>query len=120
MSLGKGRIGAAGTAPTKAFAGTVDLSVALDAPVDVADVSRMNGGGKPVDLTFGEAMTRLETVVGQLEENKSLGLEQALALYEQGVALAEDCRQRLSVARLRLTEIAPSASSSAGETEPAL
>jgi exodeoxyribonuclease VII small subunit len=73
----------------------------------------MSGGTGPemataeADLTFGEAMTRLEAVVGQLEENESLGLEQALALYEQGVALAEDCRQRLTAARLRLTEIAP-------------
>jgi len=57
-------------------------------------------------LPFGEAMERLETIVGQLEGDESLELEQALALYEQGVALATECRQRLATAELRLTEIA--------------
>jgi exodeoxyribonuclease VII small subunit len=61
------------------------------------------------DLTFGEAMARLEEIVTQLEESEELGLEQALALYEQGATLAGDCRQRLAAAKLRLTEIAVSA-----------
>lgn len=60
-------------------------------------------------LTFGEAMERLEGIVTQLEENEALGLEQALAIYEQGLALAGDCRQRLATASLRLTEIAVAA-----------
>ncbi len=60
------------------------------------------------DLTFGEAMTRLEEIVTELEESDELGLEQALALYEQGTVLAGDCRQRLSAAKLRLVEIAAS------------
>ncbi len=58
------------------------------------------------DLTFGEAMEKLEATVSQLEENDELGLEQALALYEQGTALAGDCQQLLATAKLRLTEIA--------------
>lgn len=58
------------------------------------------------DVTFGEAMGKLEHVVRQLEEDEEMGLEQALALYEQGVALAGDCQARLTAAKLRLTEIA--------------
>ena len=58
------------------------------------------------DVTFGEAMGKLEHVVRQLEEEEDMGLEQALALYEQGVALASDCQARLTAAKLRLTEIA--------------
>ena len=58
------------------------------------------------DVTFGEAMGKLEQVVRQLEEDEAMGLEQALALYEQGVALASDCQARLLAAKLRLTEIA--------------
>lgn len=50
-------------------------------------------------------MTRLEEIVAQLESSEELGIEQALALYEQGAALASDCRQRLTGAKLRLTEI---------------
>ena len=63
------------------------------------------------DLTFGEAMTRLEEIVTQLEESEELGLEQALALYEQGTVLSGDCRQRLTAAKLRLVEISASAPS---------
>ena len=58
------------------------------------------------DVTFGEAMGKLEQVVRRLEEDEAMGLEQALALYEQGVALAGDCQARLAAAKLRLTEIA--------------
>ena len=57
------------------------------------------------DVTFGEAMGKLEQVVRQLEEDESMGLEQALALYEQGAALAGDLQARLGAAKLRLTEI---------------
>ena len=61
------------------------------------------------DLTFGEAMEKLEEIVAQLEENEALGLEQSLALYEQGLALAGDCQQRLSAAKLRITELSVAA-----------
>ena len=64
---------------------------------------------KAADLTFGEAMEKLETIVSQLEENESLGLEQSLALYEQGLALTGDCQQRLTAAKLRMTELAVTA-----------
>ncbi|HET7771097.1 MAG TPA: exodeoxyribonuclease VII small subunit [Chloroflexota bacterium] len=63
------------------------------------------------DVTFGEAMGKLEQVVRQLEEDEAMGLEQALALYEQGAALAADLQARLTAAKLRLTEIAVPASS---------
>jgi exodeoxyribonuclease VII small subunit len=57
------------------------------------------------DLTFGEAMDRLEAIVSQLEGNEELGLEEALALYERGLDLAGDCRRRLATAQLKLTQI---------------
>ena len=65
--------------------------------------------GHAVDLTFGEAMEKLEEIVSQLEENEALGLEQSLALYEQGLALAGDCQQRLAAAKLRMSEISATA-----------
>ena len=68
---------------------------------------------KAQDVTFGEAMAKLESIVAQLEEDEGIGLEQSLALYEQGLALAGDCQQRLTAAKLRLTEIAVPAISSA-------
>jgi exodeoxyribonuclease VII small subunit len=57
------------------------------------------------DLAFGEAMDRLDAIVAQLEGDATLELEQAMGLYEQGVALAAACRGRLAHAELRLTEI---------------
>lgn len=68
--------------------------------------SSQHAQGSQVPSTFGEAMERLEAIVSQLEANEALGLEEALALYEQGVALAGDCRGQLAAAQLRLTEIA--------------
>ncbi|MGI8423123.1 MAG: exodeoxyribonuclease VII small subunit [Chloroflexota bacterium] len=60
---------------------------------------------RAADVPFGEAMGKLEQVVRKLEEDETIGLEQAIALYEQGVALANDCQRRLAAAKLRLTEI---------------
>ena len=85
----------------------------LTTPTDQQPGAKASPGGVetlPVavsapDLSFGEAMERLESIVTQLEENEALGLEQALAIYEQGLALASDCRGRLGAAKLRLTEI---------------
>jgi len=59
----------------------------------------------PAGEDFGTAMERLEAIVGRLEGDETLGLEEALALYEQGVALAAECRRRLTGAQLRLTEV---------------
>jgi exodeoxyribonuclease VII small subunit len=54
---------------------------------------------------FGADMERLEAIVARLEGDESLSLEEALDLYQQGVALAGACRQRLAGAQLTLTEL---------------
>jgi exodeoxyribonuclease VII small subunit len=54
---------------------------------------------------FGADMERLEAIVARLEGDESLSLEDALDLYQQGVALAGACRQRLTGAQLTLTEL---------------
>lgn len=61
-------------------------------------------GTKPGD-GFGADMERLEAIVARLEGDESLSLEDALDLYQQGVALAGACRQRLTGAQLTLTEL---------------
>lgn len=50
---------------------------------------------------FEAALTRLEGLVQELEEGR-LPLEEALARYEEGVALARALRGRLEAARLRV------------------
>jgi exodeoxyribonuclease VII small subunit len=78
-------------------------------------------------LTYDQAFAELESVLAQLEDG-DLPLEQTLALYEQGVALANLCQQKLTAAELRVrqwqgagTQGDPGAAgpgSGAGETRP--
>jgi exodeoxyribonuclease VII small subunit len=58
--------------------------------------------GKPVhEMTFEEALAELERIVRALEGG-GLPLEEALALYERGQALAERCQRLLQEAQLRV------------------
>ena len=50
---------------------------------------------KPIaEMTFEEAMTALEQVVGALERG-DVALEQSIALYDRGAALKAHCATRL-------------------------
>ena len=58
--------------------------------------------GDPVEgLSFEGALEKLETTVGQLEQGE-LPLEEALTLFEQGVALARRCTTTLEDAERRI------------------
>ncbi len=59
----------------------------------------------PTSEPFGVAMERLEGIVARLEGDETLGLEEAIALYQEGAALAGACRQRLATAQLTMTEL---------------
>ena len=59
----------------------------------------------PEDLTFEQAVQRLEALVETLEDDTA-GLEDALHAYEEGVLLARYCLQRLDAAELRVQELA--------------
>ena len=50
-------------------------------------------------MTFEENLTRLNDIVGQLENDK-LPLEKALALYKEGIDLSVDCKKSLEGAKL--------------------
>ena len=50
-------------------------------------------------LTFEENLTRLNDIVGQLENDK-LPLEKALELYKEGIDLSVDCKKSLESAKL--------------------
>jgi exodeoxyribonuclease VII small subunit len=62
---------------------------------------------KPIeDLTFEEAYRQLEVTVRQLEAG-NLPLEQAINLYERGVALSAHCERQLEGVELRLKVLTP-------------
>jgi exodeoxyribonuclease VII small subunit len=58
------------------------------------------------NLSFEEAFTELEEVVQQLEAG-DLTLDQAMALFERGMALAAHCNARLDTAELRVQQLNP-------------
>ena len=58
---------------------------------------------KPVE-SFEELYQRLEQAVGKLEDG-GLPLEEALALYEEGMRLAQRCQEMLDQAELRVTRL---------------
>lgn len=54
-----------------------------------------------MEKTFETSLTELETVVAQLEAG-DLPLEESLTLFENGVKLVRDCRDRLKNADRRI------------------
>jgi exodeoxyribonuclease VII small subunit len=58
---------------------------------------------EPVE-SFEELFQRLEQAVGKLEEG-GVPLEEALALYEEGMRLAQRCQETLDQAELRVTRL---------------
>lgn len=62
----------------------------------------MNGNARPIEeMTFREAMSELEGIVGVLEGN-TLELEDSLKSYERGVALLAALRKRLNEAQQKV------------------
>jgi exodeoxyribonuclease VII small subunit len=56
---------------------------------------------EPEELTFEEAMARLEKIVTQLEEGQ-LGLSESLARYEEAVQHLKQCHEALERAERRI------------------
>lgn len=58
----------------------------------------------PENLTFEQALAELEKVVRDLEDGQT-GLEEALARYENGVALLRRCHGLLQQAEQRIIKL---------------
>jgi exodeoxyribonuclease VII small subunit len=58
------------------------------------------------EMTFEEALAELEQIVSRLEADQ-LALEDSLALFERGQALAAACSRRLDEAELKIEQITP-------------
>ena len=61
--------------------------------------------------SFEDAMQRLDAIVAKLEEDR-LPLEEMLARYEEGVALARFCGEKLEAAEQKVRLIAKKADGS--------
>ncbi len=56
------------------------------------------------DLSFEDALTRLETIVHELEAGRTK-LDDAVTAYEKAVALRQFCENKLKAARLKIEKI---------------
>lgn len=63
------------------------------------------------DLSFEEALTRLENIVRELESGR-IKLDDAVTAYEQAVALKNLCESKLQAAQLKIEKITVAADGS--------
>jgi exodeoxyribonuclease VII small subunit len=56
------------------------------------------------EVSFEQLYARLEEKVSKLEQG-GLSLDDAIALYEEGMTLARECQERLDAAEQRITKL---------------
>ena len=66
---------------------------------------------------FEDQLAKLEEIVARLED-ESVGLEEALGLFEGGMELARSCRSRLEEVEQRVSQLLESESESTEDEEP--
>lgn len=54
--------------------------------------------------TFEEAMQKLEGIVQKLEQG-DVPLEEAIAMFQEGMTLSNDCHKRLKQVENKMTEV---------------
>ncbi|NTV98758.1 MAG: exodeoxyribonuclease VII small subunit [Chlorobiaceae bacterium] len=59
-----------------------------------------------VKLSIEELIARLEEITKKIE-NPETGLDSSISLYEEGLAIAEQCKKRLLEARKKIEVINP-------------
>jgi exodeoxyribonuclease VII small subunit len=57
-----------------------------------------------MEKSFESSLSELEKIVAQLEAG-DLPLEQSLELFEKGIKLSRECRERLSKAEQKIEEL---------------
>ena len=67
-------------------------------------------------ISFEQALERLEQITQALEQG-GLKLEEAIALYEEGIGLVKTCQQRLNAAELKISQLNTPADEETGEDE---
>ena len=70
----------------------------------MTDTNASNSKSDLGDLTFEQALERLDSTVQALESG-GLSLEESTRLYEEGIGLARICSEALASAELRITRI---------------
>lgn len=77
-----------------------------------------NAGAKPVaELTYEEAFAELEGILSALETEQR-PLEEAMALFERGQALAKRCAELLDKAEIKVRQLSGEDLTSFVESQP--
>jgi exodeoxyribonuclease VII small subunit len=69
------------------------------------------------DLSFEDALRRLEVIVHRVESGEA-SLEESINLYSEGDRLRGQCEARLQAAQARIEKIAVRSDGSAGGVQP--
>lgn len=69
-------------------------------------MARKTSVPSPTNLTFEQAFTELEEIVSRLE-SAELSLDDSIALFERGQALAAQCAKLLDAAELKVKQLTP-------------
>ena len=57
------------------------------------------------EMSFEEALVKLEEAVAQLEQGETLTLDESLQAFEEGIRLTRLCREKLDAAELRVQQL---------------
>ena len=57
------------------------------------------------EISFEEALVKLEETVAQLEQGETLTLDESLQAFEEGIRLTRLCREKLDAAELRVQQL---------------
>ena len=57
------------------------------------------------EMSFEEALIKLEEAVAQLEQGETLTLDESLQAFEEGIRLTRLCREKLDAAELRVQQL---------------
>lgn len=71
---------------------------------------------KKESMTFEQSLKRLEEIVRRMESG-DVALEESLALFEEGTALAGSCNKLLDRAELKVLQLTKGADGAPVETE---
>ena len=64
----------------------------------------MAQSGKKKQVTFEEALEKLEAIVEDIEQGK-IGLEESITKYEEGMGLIQHCRKVLADAEMKIQKL---------------
>ena len=64
----------------------------------------MAQSGKKKQVTFEEALEKLEAIVEDIEQGK-IGLEESITRYEEGMGLIQHCRKVLADAEMKIQKL---------------